>query len=272
MSNDIALTRPDATLDEQTLRVMMASAQRYVDSGLLPAAIKTPQQALTIMQMGRELGIPATYALRNINVINGKAAASAELLMALVRRTYGQAAIRVAVATNESVTVEYREQGWDGVSSLTFTLEDAKRAKLDMKDTWKAYPRAMLRSRAVSETVRTAFPECIANLYTPEEMGADVTVNEDGGVEIVEVQPVASGGSVSGSSNESQKQEYVCDVCQEPLTATQFKDGTVWEPVHLATQGRRKHGAVLCMTCYREANRVQREAETAAALREQVAF
>ena len=189
MSNnqDIALTRPDATLTMDILKAQMEAAKRYVDSGLLPAAIKTPQQALTIMQMGRELGVPATYALRNIHVINGKPAASAELLMALVRRTYGQAAIRVAVATNEGVTVEYREQGWDGISSLTFTMEDAKRAKLDSKDTWRAYPRAMLRSRAVSEVVRMAFPEAIAGLYTVEELGGDVTVSAEGGIEIVDV-------------------------------------------------------------------------------------
>lgn len=186
-NNEIALTRPDATLDEQSLRVMMAAAQRYVDSGLLPAAIKTPQQALTIMQMGRELGIPAMYALRNISVINGKPVVGAELLMALVRRSYGQSAIRVASVTAEAATVEYREQGWDGISSLTFSMEDAKRAKLVEKDVWKSYPRAMLRSRAVSEVVRTAFPEAIANLYTPEELGADVTVNAEGGVEIVDV-------------------------------------------------------------------------------------
>ncbi len=188
MAVELALTKPDATMNEESLRVMMAAAQRYVASGLLPASIKTPQQALTIMQMGRELGIPATYALRNIHVINGKPVASAELLMALVRRTYGQGAIRVREATSESATVEYREQGWDGVSSLTFTIEDAARAKINQKEVWRAYPRAMLRSRAVSEAVRTAFPECIANLYTPEEMGADVTVTDDGEVQITVIE------------------------------------------------------------------------------------
>jgi hypothetical protein len=165
----------------------MEAAKRYVDSGLLPAAIKTPAQALTIMQAGREIGVPPTYALRNIHVISGKPVVSAELLMALVRRTYGQSAIRVASATAEACTVEYREQGWDGISSLTFSLEDAKRAQLVDKAVWKQYPRAMLRSRAVSEVVRTAFPECIAGLYTPEEMGAEVVVNSEGGVEIVDV-------------------------------------------------------------------------------------
>lgn len=263
MSNDIALTRPDATLTMDTLRAQMEAAKRFVDSGLLPAAIKTPQQALTIMQMGRELGIPATYALRNVHVINGKPVAAAELLMALVRRSYGQAAIRVKEATNEGCTVEYREQGWDGVASLTFTIEDAKRAKLDSKDVWKAYPRAMLRSRAVSEVVRTAFPECIANLYTPEEMGAEVMVTSDGGVEIVDVpsQPVQQPDVLP--------EGFACEDCSGELERIQFKDGSIWEPADLATHSRRKHGQILCMGCYRKANQAKRDAD---AQREQAAF
>lgn len=184
MAADLALTRPDPSLTMDRLRAEMEAAKRYVDSGLLPSGIKTPQQALTIMSVGREVGVPATYALRNIHVIEGKPTCSAELLMALVRRSYGQAALRVREATNEACTVEYREQGWDGVSSLTFTIDDARKAQLAEKAMWKKYPRAMLRSRAVSECVRTAFPECIAGLYTPEELGAEVRVADDGSVEI----------------------------------------------------------------------------------------
>lgn len=262
VDNSIALTRPDATLTMDTLRAQMEAAKRYVDSGLLPSGIKTPQQALTIMQAGREIGVPPTYALRNIHVISGKPTVSAELLMALVRRTYGQAAIRVAQATNEGCTVEYREQGWDGVSSLTFTIEDAKRAKLDGKDTWKAYPRAMLRSRAVSEVVRTAFPECIAGLYTPEEMGAEVVVTSDGSVEFADVTPEKPAPVVVSES-------FQCEECGQELTSIEFKDGTNWAPEQLATFGRRKHNRILCMEHYREANRQAREAQAAM---DQVAF
>lgn len=241
----IALARPDATLTMDTLRAQMEAAKRFVDSGLLPSAIKTPQQALTIMQMGRELGIPPTYALRNIHVINGKPVAAAELLMALVRRTYGQAAIRVKEASNDACTVEYREQGWDGVSSLTFTLEDAKRAKLDNKDVWRSYPRAMLRSRAVSEVVRTAFPECIANLYTPEELGADVEVTDDGTVQFVDVGAVVP----QGEPGKIIDLPLICQGCEEEINGARFRDGTVLEPKDVAARSRERFGKTLCVAC-----------------------
>jgi hypothetical protein len=58
--------------------------------------------------------------------------------------------------------------------------------------------------------------------------------------------------------------ELICEECNEPLTATRFKDGTNWEPPQLAVFGRRKHNRVLCMTHYREANQAKRRAEEAA--------
>lgn len=186
MATDLALTKPDPSMSEETLRVLMAAAQRYVASGLLPSEVNTPQKALVIMTAGRELGVPATYALRNIHVVKGKPVCSAELLLALVRRSYGPGAIRVAKTSNTACTVQYREQGWDGISEYTFTIEDAKTAGVTNNPTWRNYPAAMLRARCISAVVRFAFPECIAGLYTPEELGAEVVVTDDGAVQVVE--------------------------------------------------------------------------------------
>lgn len=186
---ELALTKPDPTLTEDGLRLMMAAAKRYVDSGLLPAEVNTPQKALVIMKAGRELGIPDTYALRNIHVVKGKPSCSSELLLALVRRTYGPGAIRVGKTSNTACTVQYREQGWDGISEYTFTIEDAKQDGVTNSGTWRAYPAAMLRARCISAVVRFAFPEAIAGLYTPEELGAEVLVTDDGGVQVVELEP-----------------------------------------------------------------------------------
>lgn len=176
MTAELALTRPDPTMDHQSLKTMMDQAIRYVESGLLPSSIKTPQQALIIMAQGRELGIPSTVALRQIVVVNGKPTCSAELMMALVRRSYGQGAMRVSKTDGKSCTVQYRQAGWDGISENTFTIEEAEQAGLFKNPVWRQYPAAMLRARAISSTVRFAFPECISGLYLPEEMGAAVKV------------------------------------------------------------------------------------------------
>lgn len=286
MAQELALTKPDPTLDRDTLKTMMDAALRYVQSGLLPGEVNTPQKALVIMTAGRELGVPATYALRNIHVVKGKPVCSAELLLALVRRSYGPGAIRVAKTSNTACTVQYREQGWDGISEYTFTIDDAKQAGVTNNPTWKNYPAAMLRARCISAVVRFAFPECIAGLYTPEEMGADVVVTDEGHVQVVdstvtsvEPAPFVEGEIVSetrltpssedgDSSTEAPSNEtaYFCQECREVLTDTKFKNGDTWSIEQLVGFGRRKFGRVLCIKDYRASNDAKRREEQAAAV------
>jgi hypothetical protein len=160
------------------IRTIEYLGQTYHASGLLPAGVKNWQAAVISIQAGGELGIPPTVAIREIYVVNSRPTCSAQLMMALIRAAHGPGAIRIKESTSDHCTIEYREPGWDGVSTLTFTIADAERAGLARKDIWKQYPRAMLRSRAVSEVARQAFPDAILGFYTPEEMGAPV--DEDG--------------------------------------------------------------------------------------------
>jgi hypothetical protein len=165
---------------EEELKVMMAAALRFAQSGLLPKGIDTPQKVLTIMFKARELGIPPSYALSNIAVIGGKPATGAELLLALVYRAYGGNAIRVVVSTRERCVVRYRRPEWPDASEEEWTIQDAKDAGLTVSDAWKKYPKTMLRWRAISAACKLGFPEVIGGLYTPEELGARVEIDERG--------------------------------------------------------------------------------------------
>lgn len=64
----------------------------------------------------------------------------------------------------------------------------------------------------------------------------------------------ASQGGDSGGA-------LTCEDCGEYLTPTNFKDGSIWSPEQLASYGRRKHGRILNMDCYRKANTAKRNAE-----------
>jgi len=52
-----------------------------------------------------------------------------------------------------------------------------------------------------------------------------------------------------------------CESCQQELGEIRFRDGTASLPAQLASLGRRKHGRVLCMDHYRQANEARRRAE-----------
>jgi hypothetical protein len=64
-------------------------------------------------------------------------------------------------------------------------------------------------------------------------------------------------------------ERLTCEKCGQELAEIRFRDGTAWLPVQLASLGRRKHGQVLCMDHYRQANEARRRGEQA---NEQAAF
>jgi hypothetical protein len=160
-------------------QLMREQADIFIKSGLLPSHIKSPEQAVVIMLKGRELGLPALYALSTIGIINGKPVVAAEVMASLVYRHHGDGALKV-VQTNERLcTVEYRRRGWTESQSYSFSIEDAMRAGLLGSNVWQKYPAAMLRARCISAVARMAFPDVISGVYTPEELGGSVQVIDD---------------------------------------------------------------------------------------------
>lgn len=156
-----------------------------IASGLLPDGVKKPESAVAIMVKGAEIGLSAMYALSHIAIINGKPAMSAEAMLALVQRSGHR--IRIVETTSEKcAVVGVRREDPKHPTRIEWTMEDAKRAQLAGKGPWKTYPRAMLRSRAISELCRATFADVLSGVsYVPEELGA--FVNEDG--EIIDVEP-----------------------------------------------------------------------------------
>lgn len=157
-----------------------AQAAQLLRSGFLPSEIQRPEQAVAIMLKGHELGLPRMYSLANIAIVKGKPTISAEALLTLVHRDYGQHAMRVSETDDKHCTIEWRQPGWDGISRYTYTWAMAQRAGLVGAGTWQKHPEAMLRARAISAAVRMAFPECGAGLYIPGELGEAVNVTDEG--------------------------------------------------------------------------------------------
>jgi CBS-domain-containing membrane protein len=163
-------------------QAMREQAKALVLSKFLPKAVDTPEKAIAVMMTGRELGIGPMQALRCVHIIDGKPTLAAELI-AVLRRVPG-AVFEVAASTNDHCTVLAARPGRPE-REFTFTMDDAKAAGLTSKDNWKKYPRAMLRSRAITEAARAVFPDSTLGVYDPDELGA---VTNDAG-EIVAMPP-----------------------------------------------------------------------------------
>lgn len=161
----------DTTPELANWRAMREQAKELVVSGFLPKAIRTPEQAMAIIQTGRELGLGPMQALRTIHIIEGKPCMSADLIAGLALRNVPGAVLRVAETTDKFCTVEAARAGQQ-LTKFRFSMEDAQRAGLTGKQNWKTYPRAMLRARAITEAARAIFPDAVMGLYDPDELGA----------------------------------------------------------------------------------------------------
>lgn len=172
-------------------------------TGFLPKAVDTPEKAIAIKMMSDALGIHWIVGLQGINVIGGKPTVSPQLMMALVYR---------------SRQLEHFEWSDDGTTSTvkmkrvgqplhveTFSMEDARRLKttewdgsskrtisLADKSNWQQQPKTMRKWRAIAAACRIVFPDVTWGIasYTPEEMGADVTYNDDGSIADIVEPPV----------------------------------------------------------------------------------
>lgn len=169
---------------------MKDQASMLVKSGFLPSSINSPEKAVAIMLKGRELGIPAMQAFAQISVIQGKPAAGAELMLALIYRGCPGAKVEYVSRTNEACEILATRPGMKP-QTFKYTMDDAKAAGLAGKDNWKKFPRIMLSWRCVAEAARSVFPDCIMGMsHTPEELNPDITVDVEGRIEAIPVEKI----------------------------------------------------------------------------------
>lgn len=178
-----ALTTTQTTLanplpGEQEWCTILSIAGTLVKSGLLPSSIKTAEAASAVILKGRELAIPPMQAFSHIHVIQGRPTCSSELMLALLARGGCTWDWTKDGSTGEA-EILFRRKGFKDVPGR-FTLDEAKKAGLLNKDTWKNYPASMLRARAIASGARMIGPDLLAGMsYTPEELGAEVGRDEE---------------------------------------------------------------------------------------------
>jgi hypothetical protein len=148
-----------------TMQDMQVMALAFAKSQLF--GMKTPDQALALMLIAQAEGLHPALAARDYHVIQGRPALKADAMLARFQAAGGT--VKWDSYTDEKVAGTFNHpQG--GTVSITWTLENARQAGLTGKDVWKAYPRAMLRSRVISEAIRTIYPGVAVGVYTDEEV------------------------------------------------------------------------------------------------------
>lgn len=129
--------------------------------------LSTPEQAIALMLVAQAEGRHPAIAARDYHIIQGRPALKADAILARFQEAGGR--VEWTCYTHEKVEAIFSHAA-GGSLRIAWTMEDAKRAGIGGKDTWRQYPRQMLRARVISEGVRTVYPAVLCGFSTPEEV------------------------------------------------------------------------------------------------------
>ena len=201
----------------------MEWSKAMAPSGLLPKQYQgNPANLLFAVEYADALGIERINAITSIHVIEGKPSASADLIAGLVRRAGHR--LRITGDDTYAKAVILRADDPEFEYEALWTIDRARTAGLAGKSVWKNYPAAMLRSRAITEVARMAASDVLLGvIYTPEELGADVSLDGTPTKPPAISAPPASGASRIRAAlapvDVTEAEEIVeAEIVHEPLT------------------------------------------------------
>lgn len=130
--------------------------------------IENVDQALALMAIAQAEGKHPAIIARDFHIIQGRAAKKAEAML----RDFCQAGGIVKWhALDDTIADATFTHSQGGTVRICWDMPRADRAGLLKKGgMYEKYPRPMLRSRCVSEGVRTVAPFATSGVYTPEEV------------------------------------------------------------------------------------------------------
>ena len=146
-------------------------AEIMASSSLVPAAYKGKVNDVIIaVQYGQEVGLKPLQAVQSICVINGTPSIWGQGLMGLILAS--PVCEYMILDFNEAENKAYcRTQRAEHPEEqvFTFSWDDAIRAKLETKDTYKKFPQNMLRWRALSLAAKFLYADVTKGLVVGEE-------------------------------------------------------------------------------------------------------
>jgi len=169
MSNLVSFTEMD----------QMAGA--IAASGLF--GMKDKNSVLALMAVAQAEGLHPATAARDFHIIQGRPALKADAMLARFQNAGGK--VDWKDYTDEKVTGVFSHPN-GGSLAVTWTIEQATKIGLVKPGSgWQKFPRAMLRSRCISEGIRSVFPGSVTGFYSPEEVADFEPAKEMGKVEVV---------------------------------------------------------------------------------------
>ncbi len=126
---------------------------------------RDPNAVLTLCLLAQAEGQHPAVVFRDYHIINGKPAKKADAMLRDFITSGGK--VKWHQLDDDKADATFTHPS--GEARIEWTLERAHQANI-ANPMWKKYPRQMLRSRVISEGVRTVYPGATSGLYEVEEV------------------------------------------------------------------------------------------------------
>lgn len=143
---------------------LQGMAQAVAASNLF--GMKSTEQALALMLVAQAEGQHPATITQDYDIIQGKATRKTHSVLARFQQMGGQVEWHELTDLIADATFSHKA---GGKLRMTWTFEQAAKAKLTGKDNWKNYPRAMLRARCIAEGIRAVYPAALGGMMVSEE-------------------------------------------------------------------------------------------------------
>src|SRR5690348_7846984 len=128
--------------------------------------VQNAEQAIALCLIAQAEGRHPASAAQDYHLIQGKPSKKADAMLRDFIAGGGKVDWHQLDDTIADATFSHPA---GGSVRISWDMDRAKQAQISTP-MWKKYPRQMLRSRVVSEGVRTVFPMATSGMYVPEEV------------------------------------------------------------------------------------------------------
>lgn len=129
--------------------------------------VQNPDQALALCLVAQAEGRHPATAAQDYSIIQGRPSKKADAMLRDFLASGGKVEWHELSDSKAHATFSHPA---GGSVPIDWTIERAKKAGLANNAMYSKYPRQMLRSRCVSEGVRTVCPGATSGMYVPEEV------------------------------------------------------------------------------------------------------
>lgn len=161
-----------AAIIPRNIEEVFRLASAMVTSGMAPASLKTPEQAMVAILAGAELGLPPFQSLQSFAIINNRPAIWGDGMIAVVRSNGFRVREWLEGAGDEMVAhCEVTRPDNGEVIARSFSVSDARKANLWGKaGPWQTSPKRMLQMRARGFACRDGAADVLRGFQLREEV------------------------------------------------------------------------------------------------------